>query len=371
MFNNFLFRVRNVDFDDYKTMFNWLTEFSGKEKWRKIQWRHDLWDARVESAKSGKPIFIWAMNGDPLGCVWNNGVSGRASVFSDDYVIETLNDKFIPVVDNVSKSQVRKDEHGEFFRKIAEQGHYAGRTVPTNTRQGLYDAVRIWNKTTTAERSPKIAKSFQADPKFSLNPPTDGLILRMITRDLPREARAKRTDLTAFNLDHVWISKEEMLSMVPDNPSKGQLVPIPKVIAERIARFHLLDSVRGESRPFDEDQVKIDNIGLKVMKVSDETIKFVIYGRSKTSRPPSKKVNPYTNARITKEMGTDLVWSGAVIFDRQEERFTRFDLLAAGKRWGRSLYNFRDNDTGPAPIGFGFQIVEDDPTAPRFQAYYR
>ncbi len=59
----------SVNFDDYRTVFDWLTEFSGKEKWRKIDWRHDLWDARIESAKTGKPIFIWAMNGDPLGCV--------------------------------------------------------------------------------------------------------------------------------------------------------------------------------------------------------------------------------------------------------------------------------------------------------------
>ena len=59
----------NVKFDDHKTVFDWLTETFGKEKWRKIQWRHDLWDARIEAAKTGKPIFIWAMNGDPLGCV--------------------------------------------------------------------------------------------------------------------------------------------------------------------------------------------------------------------------------------------------------------------------------------------------------------
>ena len=59
----------SVKFDDHKTVFDWLTETSGKEKWRKILWRHDLWDARIESAKTGKPIFIWAMNGNPLGCV--------------------------------------------------------------------------------------------------------------------------------------------------------------------------------------------------------------------------------------------------------------------------------------------------------------
>ena len=61
--------AEKVKFDDFKTIFNWLTKTSGKEKWRQVRWRHDLWDARIESAKTGKPIFIWAMNGDPLGCV--------------------------------------------------------------------------------------------------------------------------------------------------------------------------------------------------------------------------------------------------------------------------------------------------------------
>jgi len=60
---------KKVKFDDHKAVFDWLVETSGKEKWRKIRWRHDLWDARIESAKTGKPIFIWAMDGDPLGCV--------------------------------------------------------------------------------------------------------------------------------------------------------------------------------------------------------------------------------------------------------------------------------------------------------------
>ena len=388
----------SVKFDDHKAGFDWLTETAGKEKWRKIQWRHDLWDARIESAKTGKPIFIWAMNGDPLGCVWNNGVAGRVSVFSDDRIIESLNNNFVPVVDNVSYSQERQDAHGEFFRKIAEQGHYRGRTVPTNTRQGLYaatadgkllvsvnstqvgrvqrllaDAIRIWQKTTPAERSPRFKQSVATDPKFSKSPPTDGLYLRSMTRDLPRDAKAKPTDLAANNVDHVWIKREEMLAMVPDNPTKGQLIPMPKVVAERLVRFHMIDSVRGQTNPFNEDQIKINNVGLKVMKVTDDSIKFVVYGRSSANQPPSKKTNPYTGFRVTKNIGNDLVWSGAVAFDRKQQRFSRFDLLAVGERWGGSLYNFRDSDLNRSPIGFAFQVisnVEDNPTPPSYLAYY-
>ena len=36
--------------------------------WRQIPWKISLLDAQNEAAKTGKPIFIWAMDGHPLGC---------------------------------------------------------------------------------------------------------------------------------------------------------------------------------------------------------------------------------------------------------------------------------------------------------------
>jgi hypothetical protein len=39
-----------------------------EEKWLQIPWRLDLLKARHEANELGKPIFMWIMNGDPLGC---------------------------------------------------------------------------------------------------------------------------------------------------------------------------------------------------------------------------------------------------------------------------------------------------------------
>ncbi|HLF95191.1 MAG TPA: hypothetical protein VJB14_17120 [Planctomycetota bacterium] len=39
-----------------------------REKWETVPWRTDLHDARAASVKEGKPIFIWAMDGQTLGC---------------------------------------------------------------------------------------------------------------------------------------------------------------------------------------------------------------------------------------------------------------------------------------------------------------
>jgi hypothetical protein len=42
---------------------------SGGEAWRTIPWKTSLIEAQAEAARRGKPLFIWAMDGHPLGCV--------------------------------------------------------------------------------------------------------------------------------------------------------------------------------------------------------------------------------------------------------------------------------------------------------------
>jgi hypothetical protein len=39
-----------------------------EEFWEKIPWKIDLYEARALAFQVKKPIFLWAMNGHPLGC---------------------------------------------------------------------------------------------------------------------------------------------------------------------------------------------------------------------------------------------------------------------------------------------------------------
>lgn len=41
---------------------------AAEERFLAIPWRLDLTDARVDSARTKKPIFLWLMNGHPMGC---------------------------------------------------------------------------------------------------------------------------------------------------------------------------------------------------------------------------------------------------------------------------------------------------------------
>lgn len=45
-----------------------MLQASPDEAWRTIPWQIELLDAQQVAAKENKPIFIWAMDGHPLGC---------------------------------------------------------------------------------------------------------------------------------------------------------------------------------------------------------------------------------------------------------------------------------------------------------------
>lgn len=39
----------------------------GEARWDEIPWTTSLWEARKKAAAEGKPLFVWAANGNPLG----------------------------------------------------------------------------------------------------------------------------------------------------------------------------------------------------------------------------------------------------------------------------------------------------------------
>lgn len=40
-----------------------------EQAWMQIPWTSDLWAARKLASEKGRPIFLWEMDGHPLGCV--------------------------------------------------------------------------------------------------------------------------------------------------------------------------------------------------------------------------------------------------------------------------------------------------------------
>lgn len=264
---------------------------------------------------------------------------------------------------------------------IAEQGHFAGRTKPSATRQGLYictaegellassntqDAgaalammkhgLERWHQQAGATTSITICESYAPDPNYYWKLPEDGLILKCFVRDLPRQTGEADS---RYNLDYVWLTKDEMNSLAPVAPRLCESYAAPWTVVRKIARFHLVDTVRGESRRWRAEEVKIARTTLTVEGVTADQVSLRLEGEVRNEAPPSHEIDPYSGQVVDKDRGMHLRLFGCLRYDRQRESFEKFDVIAIGSRWGGTAYNHRFDDWEPAPIGFAFELASN------------
>jgi len=60
--------------------------------------------------------------------------------------------------------------------------------------------------------------------------------------------------------------------------------------------------------------------------------------------------------------GSEAKLMGRAEFDVRQERFTKFEAVALGMRWGKTRFNGRHDDPGPSPIGWSFELAGDSPS---------
>lgn len=301
-------------------------------------------------------------------------------------MIELLTTEYVCVAINCSNYQVQQDKAGEFFRLIAEQGHYAGVTKPSATRQGLYAAtpdgkllssvnshsarhamstmfqgVRQWKAGWKDETYKLVPESIERDKFRNLKPDDETLILRETIRDLPRKNQ-KPLDSWRHNFDHFWLSRSEAESLIPNEIKQGATKNVDAEIVRRLTEFHLVDHVRGEATPWYPADVLERELSSKIVNVSESAVTIKLSGLAKFEQEPSGRLNPYSNQRITKKRGVDLRIYGRANFDRKSKKFTELNIVAIGDRWGTDVYNFRHNDMERAAIGFAFEVVENNAT---------
>lgn len=278
--------------------------------------------------------------------------------------------------------QSQPDAKGAFFRLVAEQGHYGGRTFPTPTRQGLYaftaDGVSL-GAMNTREAGPLLAMLRRALERFeglgsSGGAPTaydawrpdryphGGLVVRAIARDLPREVDTRPDDWrkVAWNLDYAWFDAAEASSLIPSNPVTGGTANAAPAMAWRLARFHLRDFVRGEPAPWPAEAVREASLRSTVTAVTGTTVTVALAGRA-TMAWDFRWVRPNDGAEVVSPCRYDADLSGEATWDRIAGRFVAFTLVAWGPRYGAHRYTNRADDLGPAPMAVAFELAGDAP----------
>jgi len=312
-------------------------------------------------------------------------VAARRSVWSDEKV-RALAASFVPAADNVGRLQRGQDEESRLFQKLAEQGHYAGRSVPSDTRQGIYaaapsgvllasinsrspgdvagmleHALQRWQELAPAQRL--LAALPAPDPhRWEACYPEDGLVLRVVARDVERETSPADWRAAAWNQDYAWFTRDEASSLVPE-PTSGARVAWPAALAVRLARLQLLDDVRGQVLPFRPKEVERAELESEVTALDDARIELAFHGHTRTSAKGKWPVSGFDDKASPgeRERGFDAELLGRATFERGNGRFTRFELVAVGTRWGGTQFNGRGDDLDPAPMGVSLTLAGSTP----------
>ena len=97
-----------------------------------------------------------------------------------------------------------------------------------------------------------------------------------------------------------------------------------------------------------------------MLKATGPTIDLELLGNTISE---SKQVGRRQSPRgvVTKLLGT-------ATFDPTTARFSKFEMVALGHRWGYTTFNDRQRDKKSNPLGFVFQLADPDepPNVPAF-----
>ena len=121
---------------------------------------------------------------------------------------------------------------------------------------------------------------------------------------------------------------------------------VDEKLVRRLVKYHLLDNVRGETRRFEDKHVKKAELSFTVTGTEGGLTHLRIEGASLT-----EETGEFARGFDAKLLGR-ATWNG--------EKFTAFELLAVGTRWGEaSLTGARREDLGRNPMAVAFQLNDD------------
>jgi len=206
--------------------------------------------------------------------------------------------------------------------------------------------------------------------RWESNCPTDGLVLERISRELDPEGLAA-APRERWNRDLVWLSAEEVAGLVPAEVAVGDSFALP-LLAQRLARFHLVDDPRGQTLPYAPSEVARARLIARVTARTEVGLELVLRGATRAATDGSWRLgdNLWRPAHGIAH-GMECTLLGRATFDPVARRFETFELAAVGRRWGRTENNGRGADIAPSLVAFHLQLAPTElRLPPTFVAIY-
>ena len=180
------------------------------------------------------------------------------------------------------------------------------------------------------------------DARFDKTPPKEGLILRVHSKVLsgykPKDLENFRTELfkDATGRDNVWFQKSDKAELVKWIKTGGEL---PTKLAQRIARYHLIDNTRGEPPRWKVKEIKSLSISID----KSGTIKGSVHLETSDGKRGYK-------ASLFGKGELDLSDSSSPVINR-------LDMVAKGEFWGRGRFTGYQ-PMGKFPLAIAFRIAD-------------
>jgi hypothetical protein len=306
-------------------------------------------------------------------------VAGRALAFSDPEILRLAREEYVPVACDDWYQRRREDDEGRFFRSVADQGPQRG--AGGATRQGIYcltasgkllafknaqdanvmrEALRQglekWRRLPASERRPgayKYPDLEQPDARYVRTPPPGGLVVSVYTRILDHDEKDRLCRGTCSFTggdqaarDHLWLTKAEWQGLLPAGAKKGDRFPMPRPLADRLLRYHLVDNTRGEPDFWRPEDVRKAELTWTVEEATPASLRLRLDGSAvlATDADPDRA-----------RRGYDVRLLGYLHFDREKGVVDRFDLLAVGDHWGVSTFT-PGARPGRKPLGVAMEL---------------
>lgn len=284
----------------------------------------------------------------------------------------------MPAADEVGKLERGKGPVSDFYRKIAKR-HIKG----LGTTQGTYivapggkliDSRHTYDLGELADLLKSTLEKYKALPKKerlgkrtgtrteSSDYPEDGLVLSVLLRKFykrkPQGRQAR--GVVEWNQDFAWYRKDEARRFLPSRFRKGGTHEVPGKLVERLARFHLINTVRAFADPFPSRCVKEARLKATVLEVEGNTVTLRFDGaihsaQDNTPKYGSSKDPGRLPRNPVRHFKADLL--GYATFDRRKNVFTKFELVALGTQQGGGSRGSQD----PVPIGAALTLTGGTP----------
>lgn len=221
----------------------------------------------------------------------------------------------------------------------------------------LKTGLQRFNRLPKSGRSAVAKDKIKADFRWEGFFPTDGLALAVYSRDLPDDLNSNGKRPQRWNRDSAWYQLGEIDNLIPKDLSIGDRFPLPEVIARRLLTKNFVDTVRGQTDPFENQEVA-SKIRCKVTSISNAAVEFSMSGETMAQSSD-------TSFRRTPR-GVVTKVAGSAKFSFTDAKFEQFEIVAVGYRWGRTRFNGRHRGPRFNPLGFVVTLapVDEAPNVP-------